>query len=113
MFGTLCNLLVYFVFLASKEDGNFFFFSSLKQRGSGIRGHLYLAPPHRSTPLACKVQSLADGVQSLHAVREFAVSLQAHGSHAKARNCHDQSGYLPGQMESKTYFIRFEDRLDS
>lgn len=68
--------------------------------------------PHTG-PRHCKVLSLADGVQSLHAVREFAVLLQAHRSQASARNCHDQSEYIPGQMESNTYFIRFEDRLDS
>lgn len=118
MFGTLCSWLqslqltgraVDFVFLLSKEDTGFFCTEPVWLRQ---KGEFLFCSPHRPTSLACKVLSLADGVQSLHAVREFATSVQAHGSRASARNCHDQSGYLPGQMESNTYFIRFKDRLD-
>lgn len=110
MFGTLCSRLqslqltsraVDFVFLASKEDTFYFCTEAVWFRHKGT---FVFCSPHRPTSLACKMLSPADGVQSLHEAREFAVSLQAHRSRASARSCHDQSGYLPGQMESNTYF---------
>lgn len=97
-----------FVFLAGKEQKKYFFTEALRFRHKGA---FVFYGPHRPTLLAYKISPLVDGVQSLLTVGQFAVSPQAHGSRASA--WHDQSGGPPGQMESNTYFTRFEDRPES